>query len=667
MKKNGQVLNFVNRFLQDIGNRSYLCQVLRCQIKAMSAGKLDLNVRLFLQLTEADFFVFFNSPVFADQIFAELKNLEIRPLPVPEKDGVFTGLVGHDWKLDIHLSDDNTHVGEPVSLQIKISGTQEPTSFIKQELSFPDFRVYPPEWILQNNSGICRYTLIPLKEGNLPVSLKVSTFDPVSGNYVVSDFQQNVKVQKAIAASLPEDLRNLVDFGKDDNAGTEVQNESPQNNISYLYADPGEKVLIPLYRNTLYTACILGMSGFLIFIMLFFYAGKRKIFHADPVLQRRISAKSRKKRLLKKLKNLPAGPLPDPLCIELTEYLNDLLGRSGGTSLEEIAGSLKEQDPELAGILQQIARNSWQPDHPNDFSPAMKQILLKRLSKLSILLLCLTVPCRSFSGETALQVKSPDATADSVSFSVSTANEALKAYDNGHFQKALSYYLDQLWNQGSSAGLLYNIGNCYLQLGDLPQALVAYERASLLAPRDQNIRKNMNLVRHQLLLPPGNTGDTPGTMLLTIRDMLRLDEWIMIAGICTFIMFCGLGAGFFVRKYLWIPPVCVSAVILLLSVLAVFSQNRSIYRGDRGIILDRKVNLYSMPSRETGKMIRYLKAGEEVRILEKRLQWCRIKAGNEEGWIDPGHLAVLWTPDLSAGFRKTDIVLPENESGNLDP
>ena len=59
----------------------------------------------------------------------------------------------------------------------------------------------------------------------------------------------------------------------------------------------------------------------------------------------------------------------------------------------------------------------------------------------------------------------------------------------------------------------------------------------------------------------------------------------------------------------------------------------------------------------SGKVIRFLKAGEEVKVLEKRLKWYRVKAGNEEGWVKVDHLTILWPQNLADG-----LIFPGNTS-----
>jgi len=47
--------------------------------------------------------------------------------------------------------------------------------------------------------------------------------------------------------------------------------------------------------------------------------------------------------------------------------------------------------------------------------------------------------------------------------------------------------------------LYYNLGNAYFKQNDLGQAILNYERAMQLAPRDTDIRANLDLARSQLL------------------------------------------------------------------------------------------------------------------------------------------------------------------------
>ena len=72
-----------------------------------------------------------------------------------------------------------------------------------------------------------------------------------------------------------------------------------------------------------------------------------------------------------------------------------------------------------------------------------------------------------------------------------TANEY---YANEEYQKAISLY-DSILNAGyESAALYYNLGNAHYKNGDLTNAILHYERAKLLAPKDEDIQYNLDLL-----------------------------------------------------------------------------------------------------------------------------------------------------------------------------
>ena len=55
-------------------------------------------------------------------------------------------------------------------------------------------------------------------------------------------------------------------------------------------------------------------------------------------------------------------------------------------------------------------------------------------------------------------------------------------YREGKYQEAAAVYKNILAGGRESAGLYYNLGNCYYKLGENTQAILNYERALLLDP-----------------------------------------------------------------------------------------------------------------------------------------------------------------------------------------
>ena len=75
---------------------------------------------------------------------------------------------------------------------------------------------------------------------------------------------------------------------------------------------------------------------------------------------------------------------------------------------------------------------------------------------------------------------------------------ANKLYAEGKFAEAAKAYEKILADRRASPALLFNYGNAEFKSGNLGQAIAAYRRAELLAPRDAEIRANLDFVRNQV-------------------------------------------------------------------------------------------------------------------------------------------------------------------------
>lgn len=76
---------------------------------------------------------------------------------------------------------------------------------------------------------------------------------------------------------------------------------------------------------------------------------------------------------------------------------------------------------------------------------------------------------------------------------------ANEAYGAGRFQEAAQAY-EQLIGSGPAGGdVYYNLGNCYVKLHRLGMALLNYERARILIPRDADLAYNSSYTIKQTL------------------------------------------------------------------------------------------------------------------------------------------------------------------------
>lgn len=80
------------------------------------------------------------------------------------------------------------------------------------------------------------------------------------------------------------------------------------------------------------------------------------------------------------------------------------------------------------------------------------------------------------------------------------------AYTADDFALAASLYQQAMAENGTSAALFYNLGNCYYRLGKPGKAIVAYERALRLDPADKSAKTNLEFVNSRIFDRQGDRG-----------------------------------------------------------------------------------------------------------------------------------------------------------------
>ena len=99
--------------------------------------------------------------------------------------------------------------------------------------------------------------------------------------------------------------------------------------------------------------------------------------------------------------------------------------------------------------------------------------------------------------------------------------DANAAFAAGDYAKAQPLYQDLIDREGPTAARLFNLGNTYAKLNQPGPAVLYYERAALLDPRDADIRANLKLTR------PANatTLQSPPPWWTAPLFWLSLNEW----------------------------------------------------------------------------------------------------------------------------------------------
>lgn len=112
----------------------------------------------------------------------------------------------------------------------------------------------------------------------------------------------------------------------------------------------------------------------------------------------------------------------------------------------------------------------------------------------------------------------------SITLQASPWEEANTAFAAGHYGKARDLYQQVIDQDGPSAARLFNLGNTHAKLNQPGPAVLCYERAALLAPRDAGIQANLKLTRPAT----ASTLTAPPPWWKSPLYWLSLNEWSWI-------------------------------------------------------------------------------------------------------------------------------------------
>lgn len=222
------------------------------------------------------------------------------------------------------------------------------------------------------------------------------------------------------------------------------------------------------------------------------------------------------------------------------------------------------------------------------------------------------------------------------------------AYAADNYQEALSLYDRALKADGPSAALWYNIGNTQYRLGNLGEAIVAYERSLRLDPSDPDTRANLDFVASRTVDRPGDTGSFISNTADTIASATTPNVWAWTA----FGLFaCALGAlavyffsgGVLIRKTGFF-----GAIVLFVAALAAcgtaLRAARNASAGNRAVVTATSTILSTSPRepKDRSEEAMLLHEGTRVTIIDSvavpgdttGIKWYDVSVDNHHrAWI----------------------------------
>ena len=214
--------------------------------------------------------------------------------------------------------------------------------------------------------------------------------------------------------------------------------------------------------------------------------------------------------------------------------------------------------------------------------------------------------------------------------------QAMQEYSQGHYDEALEIWYSLLKNRNTDPDLFYNIGNAESMKGNIPNAILHYERALRYKPGNKEFQHAIRQVRSQVK----NAAIPVNSFFLTdwiknLLSLLRPGHWailglfFLLAGVLTWLGAIRVFEKYKLKGNLHYKLLLGTGLFIL---LIAFGSYRQIYRSDEAIIFT-ECDFREAPTQES-PLTRSLHPGEKIIIMDQLSGWFKVNLVNlDEGWI----------------------------------
>ncbi|MCA1784850.1 MAG: BatD family protein, partial [Desulfobacteraceae bacterium] len=485
---------------------TYAVTEVRYILTPLSPGRLVIdpavitaNVRVKSQSSDP-FDSFFNNSLFSGgrtvpkRLTANSVTVDVAPLPPYTGKEPFSGLVG-EFDIEAGLDKTQLPVGESATLTLVIHGTGNIMDAAMPELPLPAdrFKIYedtPAEEITVSPKGytgkkIFKRALVPVRPGTADISgISLTYFDVKTHTYIT-----RTTPSLQITATPSDQPETVVSATPTDDPGTGKQEvRIVEKDILDIHQDVAVLTHNPRMGFPLFVCLVLLPVGILGCTFLAVRGQKKE----KPVSV---------KMMEKARKHLDAASgsftMSDPAIVShchtaLTAAVMAKANRTGESLTREETMSLLSRAGTDPAVIEDVvtlmaemdaARFSGSTAGPGQDLPADLPDRVKKLVKtlaMVILAVCL-----------AGALPEPGHAADTTPRFIDAVNK----YQAGAFAAAAKSF-EAIAESGIRNGhLFYNIGNAWFKAGETGHAILWYERANRLIPRDPDLRFNLAYAR----------------------------------------------------------------------------------------------------------------------------------------------------------------------------
>ncbi len=219
--------------------------------------------------------------------------------------------------------------------------------------------------------------------------------------------------------------------------------------------------------------------------------------------------------------------------------------------------------------------------------------------------------------------------------------KANEAYRSGNYEKALERY-NELAKEAPGAEVYYNMANADFKLNHIGQAILNYERARKLNPRERDIVYNLNYARTFLEYKIEDKRNWYSKEILDLLEYVQLKECALVLAFVCFLLLLSVVLHLYVKKRFELGRVGV-LLLTFFVVAAILSSVKfhQTYFQKKAVVIARKIDVRFGPSDED-KLAFSLAEGIEVKVDEQSNDWYRLTlVSGESGWAPKNGIVIV--------------------------
>lgn len=218
--------------------------------------------------------------------------------------------------------------------------------------------------------------------------------------------------------------------------------------------------------------------------------------------------------------------------------------------------------------------------------------------------------------------------------------EANASYKTGDYAKAAGLYESLTLQEPQVAAFYYDLANAYVRLGKWSRAILNYEKALRLDPRNADVRENLRYARGLLEY---RAEDTRNGYLKATEAVLKYmtDQEVLIAAFSILFVFLSGGILYFLngRGVFWNPWQRFVFFLLLIATLAAVGKQIQSHVIRDAIVMQKECEARYGPSEHDQVAFR-MGEGIKVFVMDRREDWNRVLLTNgESGWVKDSAIA----------------------------